>query len=75
MTAKSSDDDQVYIVFRGLPEVIPGDVRDAEEYAAEKALGTQEDWTVLRIDRESLKGLVARYTGVVMRSLEEVMKL
>ncbi|HET7640143.1 MAG TPA: hypothetical protein VFK47_15560 [Ktedonobacteraceae bacterium] len=68
--------DNVTIVFKGLPQTWygPDSVQLAEEQAAELAERDQEDYSILVIPRTALKGLVARYHGVVLHSLEEALK-
>lgn len=69
----TNKDDYVYIVFRGLPDEF-GSYDEATGRAAELCERDHEDYSVLAVDRDSLKASVARYHGVVIHTLEEVQR-
>jgi methenyltetrahydromethanopterin cyclohydrolase len=68
----AAEPDTVFIMFRGLPQTF-ADLDVAEEVAAEKCEVDHEDRTILVVPRSSVtdSGIVARYKGVVLHSLNE----
>ena len=68
--------DNVAIVVKGKPQVWygPDRVQLAEERAAELCERDQEDYSVMVVPATALKGLVARYHGVVIHAMDEVLK-
>ena len=68
--------DNVAIVVKGTPHVWygPNGVVLAEEQAAELCERDHEDYSVMVIPAMALKGLVARYHGVVLHAMDEVLK-
>lgn len=71
--------DDCIIVFKGVPEMIighaPGNLEEAEEFAAEKCELTHESYTVMVVPYESVhdKSLTAVYKGVMLGTTQEVM--
>lgn len=68
--------DSVVIVFKGVPSTWhgPNGVTFAEEEAARLCERDQEDYSIMVVPITALTGLVARYHGVVLHSLEEALK-
>lgn len=68
----SKDEEQVFIVFRGVPEVFR-ELTSAEEYAEEKTGQDHEYRVIMLVPRERLTGaLVAKYHGVALHALSEL---
>jgi len=63
-------------VFRGVPKMFGLGLAEAEEWAAEQTALDHQDRTVLCVPRASVEytGLVARYKGVVLSTLQEALE-
>jgi hypothetical protein len=68
--------DNAVIVFKGVPHVWygPKGVGFAEEQAAELCEQDQEDYSIMVVPVTALRGLVARYHGVILHAMDKVLK-